>query len=176
MAVSYALMCNKFWMKHDIYSSENTEQYFSYKSCTFESTGNSSVGPACVLHQHWTPADGSSQLPTDTPSISWYATYFTIKKLPPQVNNGLLGPSVLSTVERLSSMRDKTTKHFYMIQESVLSKVGGRPQNRESVLGGSIVYLKQLHTQFVGFSAREKSTIKHILPIPYVRQVFHNSS
>ncbi len=49
MAVSYyVLMCNKFWMQHDIYSSENTEQYFSYKSCIFESTGNSSFGPVLV--------------------------------------------------------------------------------------------------------------------------------
>ncbi len=44
MAVSDFLMCNKFLKKH-IYSSEHTERYFSYKSCTFESTGNSSFGP-----------------------------------------------------------------------------------------------------------------------------------
>ncbi len=67
-------------------------------------------------------------------------------------------------------MRDKTTKLFYTIQESVLSKVGGHPQNRESVLGGSIVYLKQLHTQFVGF-VHVKSTIKHI-PIPLCQTSF----
>ncbi len=36
-------------MKHYIYSSENTEQYFSYKSCTFDSTGNSSFGPVVFL-------------------------------------------------------------------------------------------------------------------------------
>ncbi len=45
MAVSDFLMCNKFLRKHDIYSSENTERYFNYKSCTFESTGNSRFGP-----------------------------------------------------------------------------------------------------------------------------------
>ncbi len=53
MAVSDFLMCNKFLRKHDIYSSEHTERYFSYKSCTFESTGNSSFGP--VMHSSFTP-------------------------------------------------------------------------------------------------------------------------
>ncbi len=36
--------------KHDIYSSENTERYFSYKSCTFESTGNSSFVLVTLYH------------------------------------------------------------------------------------------------------------------------------
>ncbi len=49
MSVSDFLMCNTFLRKHDIYSSENTEQYFSYKSCTFESTGNSSFGPVVAF-------------------------------------------------------------------------------------------------------------------------------
>ncbi len=48
MAVSEFLMCNKFLRKHDIYSGEHTERYFSYKSCTFESTGNSSFGPVLL--------------------------------------------------------------------------------------------------------------------------------